>query len=94
AARLLYWDGLPVSVVAEHLFASGRAAEPWQVQVLESAADESADPEQAIAYLELAYQDSSDTGHRTRLALHLVQSAWRAQPASVVGGLTRLERLP
>ncbi|HLL34972.1 MAG TPA: LuxR C-terminal-related transcriptional regulator, partial [Streptomyces sp.] len=94
AARLLYWDGAPASVVAEHLLASFQAAEPWQVQVLESAADEARDPEQAIAYLELAYQDSADAAHRTRLALRLAQSVWRAQPATVIGNLTRLERLP
>ncbi|EST31009.1 helix-turn-helix transcriptional regulator [Streptomyces roseochromogenus] len=94
AARLLYWEGSPISVVAEHLLASGRAAEPWQAQVLESAADESRDPEQANAYLELAYQDSADTGHRTRLALRLARSAWRTQPATVAGSLVRLERLP
>lgn len=93
-AQLLYWDGSRVSAVAEHLLAAGRAAEPWQAQALESAADEAGDCEQALAYLELAYQNSSDTEQRARLALRLARGAWRAQPTSVVGTLVRLERLP
>lgn len=91
-ARFLYREGAPVPAVAEHLLASGRADEPWQFQVLETAANVARDPEKTAAYLELTYRESEDAEHRAKLALRMVGNTWRTSPATVVRTLPRLEQ--
>ena len=91
AAELLHRDGACLTSVAEQLLAAGNAGEPWNVAVLDQAADQAlagGDPAAAVEYLKLASVSCADAAERLRLDTRIVEVA------SVVDRTTASRYLP
>ncbi|MFQ6267535.1 AAA family ATPase [Kutzneria viridogrisea] len=92
-ASLLHDRGEPVTEVARHLVAAGRAEAPWAVQVLCEAADRELVADQAqtaMSYLELAADQCADGPRRASITTRLSGLEWRLNPASGARHLNRL----
>lgn len=83
AAALLRERGAEALVTAHYLLEVGEVAEPWQLVVLQRAADEALgadDAHTAEACLALAYDASSDCWKRARLMLKRLAVTMRTDP--------------
>ncbi|MFI0939922.1 AAA family ATPase [Streptomyces sp. NPDC021020] len=92
AARLLYQEGAPALVTAEHLMRIDDAV-PWARQVLCDAAEQAlaaGGHEQAIGYLERAHRECVDARERIDTAARLTDLLWRYDPAAVKSYLPEL----
>jgi DNA-binding CsgD family transcriptional regulator len=82
AARLLYSTGSTPSMVARHLIAAGRVDEPWELSILEEAAERAlsdGEPRFAVECLSLACERADkERGPIIRAALARAQ--WRINP--------------
>jgi DNA-binding CsgD family transcriptional regulator len=93
AADLGRRDGLPATIIAEHLGAAGRGSEAWAVPILEEAALQALEVghvDAAVEYLTLACDACADAPHRARLTTTLVRAQWRADPCAPARHLTTL----
>jgi DNA-binding CsgD family transcriptional regulator len=82
-ARVLYECGSDVTTVAAHLGKSGRAEDPWAVQVLTSAADRAmleSRAETAIEFLDLALRSDTQGHERWQALANLVWARWQLDP--------------
>lgn len=83
AARVLYECGSDVARVAGHLVKSGRAVDPWAVEVLTSAADRAmADgrAQAAAEFCELAMRSNVPGHARRKVVTGLVHALWHLAP--------------
>lgn len=83
AARVLYECGSDIARVAGHLVKSGRAVDPWAVEVLTSAADRAiADgrAQAAAEFCELAMRSDVPGGARRKAVTGLVHALWHLAP--------------
>jgi DNA-binding CsgD family transcriptional regulator len=83
AARVLYESGSDIARVAGHLVKSGRAVDPWAVEVLISAADRAMADGRARAaaeFCELAMRSDVPGGARWKAVAGLVHALWHLAP--------------
>ncbi len=93
AARVLYSNGFPPTVVATHLVATGDSRATWAANVLIAAADDAVGEDQltwAAKYLDLAYRTSSRARERAAIATRLVSIEWRVNPSGRTRNFGRL----
>ncbi|WP_221358246.1 ATP-binding protein [Streptomyces beigongshangae] len=84
AARLLYDNGAPSQTVATHLLSIGPLHEEWVLPVLRAAACQALDEgelPQAIRYLELARECSSNESQRLSVKSQYAYGQWQLNPA-------------
>ncbi|MGW6013641.1 helix-turn-helix transcriptional regulator [Streptomyces sp. NPDC055210] len=84
AARLLHDSGAPPQTVAVHLVGIGPLHEEWVLPVLRAAAAQSLEEgalPQAIRYLELARECSSDETQRLSVRSQYAYGQWQLSPA-------------
>jgi len=84
AAELGYADGLPASVIAQHLCGAGQADAAWAVPVLDEAASHALAEGQVttgIEYLKVACDLCADGPRRAKLTTMLVRAQWRTNPS-------------
>ncbi|MFD3746412.1 LuxR C-terminal-related transcriptional regulator [Nocardia sp. NPDC058633] len=82
AARLLYLQSAPASLVAEHLLGAGDLDEPWMVDMLCSAAKELEQTDDAALgsqYLELASASCVDDRRRADIDTELAGLDWQLE---------------
>ncbi len=83
AARVLYECGSDVATVADHLVRSGRAEDPWAVEVLTSAADRAmldGRAQAAVEFCELAMRSGVPGRSRRKVVTGLVHALWHLAP--------------
>jgi DNA-binding CsgD family transcriptional regulator len=87
AAELLYHEGAPVTDIADHLIAAGRAADGWPIGVLRGAAEQALwhdGTDAAVRYLKLALAVCEDEQERVTIMSTLVHAAWRVNPSAAL----------
>ncbi|WFB11050.1 LuxR C-terminal-related transcriptional regulator [Streptomyces sp. LX-29] len=83
AARLLHTAAVPSREVARHLLAARHTDEPWATAVLQEAADEALERDEAksaIDYLELASAGCPDERLRASIRIRIAFVTWRLSP--------------
>ncbi|CAI7979604.1 Regulatory protein LuxR [Frankia sp. Hr75.2] len=93
AARLLYREGAAAGILAIHLVAAGRADEPWALDVLCKAAEESLRTDNvafAAACLGLAVTACADEAQRRAVTLLRARAEFRTNPGAAFRHLAPL----
>ena len=85
AAQILSDRGTPAMTIAEHLVQAADHGEPWAVDVLVKAADQSVIADQmnqAVEYLKLARQGCANEQDRIAIQARIAQAEWPIDPAA------------